>query len=82
MDETWEVDKDSTLLQVLNRVVEAGPVEFTRNGKVVGTFLPNDDTFDEADAIGAMENILAMDPSTHPQSNLRIKDMIHYGHRY
>ena len=80
MDETWEVDKDSTLLPLLENA-DVHSIAITRNGEVIGTVHPPRKD-DPVAARAAMEKILSLNFNLNLAPGETIKDLINEGRKY
>ena len=79
MDETWEVDKDSTLLPLLEKA-DGHSIAITQNGEVIGKVVPTAKR-DPEKAKAAMEAILALNLKLNLAPGETIMDWIREGRR-
>ncbi|WP_375452668.1 hypothetical protein [uncultured Devosia sp.] len=80
MDERWEVERDSTLIPLLERA-GTNPIEVTRNGEVVARIvpMPKRDIAKSRAAAAALRNLSA---GLNLGPGLTIKDLINEGRKY
>lgn len=80
MDEKHRIDPDESLEALLDRVERGEEVVISRDGRPVARLVASPPA-DRSDAIRAMHDIIAMSEGVM-LGGLRLKDMIHDGHKY
>lgn len=81
MDEKWEVDRDSTLLSLLDRVDAGETVHVTRNGTVVAELTAVRPRRNVAKAKAAAERIRELRKGFTLGPGLTIKELINEGRK-
>ena len=82
MDEKWEVQPQSDLDQLIDRISQGESVELTREGKTVARIVPAVSVAKNADAKAAMEKLLSLNFNLNLVPGETIKDLINEGREH